>query len=149
MYVAALTQLFWLNFPAIDTYIEDNLHISAMSTGLLALVFPLTYVLVSLPSGMIIDKKGFKYSIGIGAIFTGIFGMIRIIDPYSYPLLLISQIGISIGQPFVLNGITKLVVTWFPRKEEATAVGLGSLALLVGMMVGLGGTPALVQYLGL
>jgi len=40
-------------------------------------------------------------------------------------------------------------VTWFPQKEEATAVGLGSLALLVGMMVGLGATPALVQHLGL
>ena len=149
MYVAALTQLYWLNFSSIDTYIEENLHISAFSTGLLALVFPLTYVLLSLPSGMIIDKKGFKYSVGIGAIFTGVFSMIRIIDPYSYPLLLISQIGISIGQPFVLNGITKLVVTWFPRKEEATAVGLGSLALFIGMVVGLGVTPSLVDSLGL
>jgi len=149
MYVAALTQLYWLNFSAIDTYVEENLHISAFSTGLLALVFPLTYVLLSLPSGMIIDKKGFKYSIGIGAIFTGVFSMIRIIDPYSYPLLLISQIGISIGQPFVLNGITKLVVTWFPRKEEATAVGLGSLALFIGMVISLGVTPSLVDSLGL
>lgn len=65
----------------------------------------------------------------------------------SFTVLLISQIGIAIGQPFVLNGVTKLVVTWFPQKEEATAVGLGSLALLVGMMVGLGATPALVQFL--
>jgi MFS family permease len=149
MYVAALTQLFWLNFSAIDTYIEENLHISAFSTGLLALVFPLTYVLLSLPAGMIIDKKGFKYSIGIGAIFTGVFSMIRIIDPHSYPLLLISQIGISLGQPFILNGITKLVVTWFPQKEEATAVGLGSLALFIGMVVSLGVTPSLVDSLGL
>ncbi len=149
MYVAALTQLYWLNFSAIDTYVEENLHISAFSTGLLALVFPLTYVLLSLPAGMIIDKKGFKYSIGIGAIFTGVFSMIRIIDPYSYPLLLISQIGISIGQPFVLNGITKLVVTWFPQKEEATAVGLGSLALFIGMVISLGVTPSLVDSLGL
>jgi sugar phosphate permease len=149
MYVAALTQMFWLNFSAIDTYIEENLHISAFSTGLLALVFPLTYVLLSLPSGMIIDKKGLKYSIGIGAILTGVFSMLRIIDPYSYPLLLISQIGISLRRPFVLNGITKLVVTWFPRKEEATAVGQGSLALFIGMVISLGVTPTLVGSLGL
>ena len=149
MYVAALTQLFWLNFSAIDTYIEENLHVSAFATGLLALVFPLTYVLLSLPAGMVIDKKGFKYSIGIGAVLTGVFSMLRIIDPYSYPLLLISQIGISLGQPFVLNGITKLVVTWFPQKEEATAVGLGSLALFIGMVISLGLTPTLVDSLGL
>jgi MFS family permease len=149
MYMAALTQLYWLNFSAIDTYVEDNLHISAFSTSLLTLVFPLVYVLLSLPAGMIIDRKGFKYSIGIGAIFTGVFSMIRIIDPYSYPFLLISQIGISIGQPFIVNGITKLVAVWFLQKEDATAVGLGSLALFIGMVISLGATPALVDSLGL
>jgi len=149
MYIAALTQLYWLNFSAIDTYVEDNLHISAFSVSLLTLVFPLVYVLLSLPSGLIIDRKGFKYSLSIAVIFTGVFSIIRIIDPYSYPLLLISQIGISIGQPFVLNGITKLVATWFPQKEEATAVGLGSLALFIGMVISLGLTPVLVDSLGL
>jgi len=149
MYIAALTQLYWLNFSAIDTYVEDNLHISAFSTSLLTLVFPLTYVLLSLPSGMIIDRKGFKYSIVIGAIFTGIFSIVRIVNPYSYLFLLISQIGISIGQPFIVNGITKLVAVWFPQKEDATAVGLGSLALFIGMVISLGATPALVDSLGL
>ena len=149
MYIAALTQLYWLNFSAIDTYVEDNLHISAFNTSLLTLVFPLVYVLLSLPSGMIIDRKGFKYSIVIGAIFTGIFSIVRIVNPYSYTLLLISQIGISIGQPFIVNGITKLVAVWFPQKEDATAVGLGSLALFIGMVISLGLTPVLVDSLGL
>lgn len=148
MYIAALTQLYWLNFTSIDTYVEENLHISAMSTGLLALVFPLVYIILSVPAGFIIDKKGFKYSIGIGVVFTGIFSMLRLTSPYSYAMLLISQAGISVGQPFVLNGITKLVVTWFPQKEEATAVGLGSLSLFIGMIVALGVTPVLVESIG-
>ena len=101
-----------------------------------------------MPAGVVIDRKGFKYGVGIGVLFTGIFAMLRLVNTDSFNVLLISQIGIAIGQPFVLNGVTKLVVTWFPQKEEATAVGLGSLALLVGMMVGLGATPALVQFLG-
>jgi MFS family permease len=101
-----------------------------------------------MPAGVIIDKRGFKYGIGIGVLFTGVFAMLRLLNPSSYAVLLISQIGISIGQPFVLNSITKLAVTWFPQKEEATAVGLGSLALFVGMMVAVGATPVLVQTLG-
>jgi len=148
MYVAALTQLYWLNFAAIDTFIEERFSIPASSVMWFTLVFPLVQVLLSMPAGMVIDKKGFKYGVGIGALFTGIFAMLRLANTDSFTVLLISQIGIAIGQPFVLNGVTKLVVTWFPQKEEATAVGLGSLALLVGMMVGLGATPALVQYLG-
>lgn len=148
MYIAALTQLYWLNFAAIDTFIEERFSITASSVMWFTLVFPLVQVLLSMPAGMVIDKKGFKYGVGIGALFTGVFAMLRLVNTDSFTVLLISQIGIAIGQPFVLNGVTKLVVTWFPQKEEATAVGLGSLALLVGMMVGLGATPALVQFLG-
>jgi MFS family permease len=149
MYVAALTQLYWLNFAAIDTYLEKNLNITAMSVGLLTLVFPLVQVILTMPAGMIIDRKGFKFGVGIGALFTGIFAMLRLVNPDSYTVLLISQIGIAIGQPFILNGVTKLAVTWFPQKEEATAVGLGSLALFIGMMIALGATPILVETLGL
>lgn len=148
MYVAALTQLYWLNFSAIDTYLEDSLGISALSVGFLALVFPIVYIMLSVPSGIMIDKKGFKYSIGIGALFTGLFSLLRLVNPESYVLLLISQIGIAVGQPFVLNGITKLVVVWFSPQEEAMAVGLGSLSLFVGMIMGLGVTPLLVESFG-
>jgi MFS family permease len=148
MYISALTQLYWLNFAAIDTFVEEHFSITASSVMWFTLVFPLVQVLLSLPAGMVIDRRGFKYGVGIGALFTGLFAMLRLVNTGSFTVLLISQIGIAIGQPFVLNGVTKVVVTWFPQKEEATAVGLGSLALLVGMMVGLGATPALVQYLG-
>jgi MFS family permease len=147
MYISALTQLYWLNFAAIDTFVEERFNITASSVMWFTLVFPLVQVLLSMPAGMVIDKKGFKYGVGIGALFTGVFAMLRLVNTDSFTVLLMSQIGIAIGQPFVLNGVTKLVVTWFPQKEEATAVGLGSLALLVGMMVGLGATPALVNFL--
>jgi MFS family permease len=148
MYISALTQLYWLNFAAIETFVEERFSIPPSTVMWFTLVFPLVQVLLSMPAGMVIDKKGFKYGVGIGAVFTGLFAMLRLVNTDSFTVLLISQIGIAIGQPFVLNGVTKLVVTWFPQKEEGTAVGLGSLALLVGMMVGLGATPALVQQLG-
>jgi len=148
MYIAALTQLYWLNFAAIETHIEELLSIPASSVMWFTLVFPLIQVLLTMPAGVIIDRKGFKYGIGIGVLFTGVFAMLRLLNPASFAVLLIAQIGISIGQPFVLNSVTKLAVTWFPQKEEATAVGLGSLALFVGMMVSVGATPVLVQTLG-
>jgi sugar phosphate permease len=148
MYVSALTQLYWLNFAAIETFIEDLLHIPASDVMWLTLVFPLVQVILTIPAGIVIDKIGFKWGVGIGAIFTGVFAMLRVIDPASFLLLVITQVGISIGQPFVLNGITKLATVWFSPREEGTAVGLGSLALFVGMMVALGLTPVLVQDLG-
>lgn len=148
MYVSALTQLYWLNFAAIETYVEDLLKIPASDVMWFTLVFPLVQVILTIPAGIIIDKIGFKWGVGIGALFTGVFAMLRVIDPASFVLLVAAQVGISIGQPFVLNGITKLATVWFSPKEEATAVGLGSLALFMGMMVALGLTPTLVQDMG-
>jgi len=148
MFVAALTQLYWLNFAAIETYMEDLLKIPASDAMWFTMVFPLVQVVLTIPAGIIIDKKGFKFGIGLGAIFTGLFALLRLADPKSFLILLVSQIGISIGQPFVLNGVTKLATVWFPPKEEATAVGLGSLALFIGMMVALGLTPLLVEGSG-
>lgn len=148
MYMAALTQLYWLNFAAITTYIEARFKIPASDVMWLTLVFPLIGILLSLPAGILIDKKGYKYGVGVGAIFTGVFSLFRLIDPGSFTILLVSQIGIAIGLNFIMNGITKLVVTWFAPKEEATAIGLGSLALFIGMMIGLGATPWLVETLG-
>lgn len=148
MFVSALTQLYWLNFAAIETYLEDTFRIPAGEVMWLTLVFPLMQVVLTLPAGLLIDRKGYKIGIGLGAVFTGGFALLRLASPGSFTILLLSQIGISIGQPFVLNGITKLAVTWFPRREEATAVGLGSLALFIGMMVALGLTPWLVESAG-
>ena len=146
MYVCALTQLYWLNFAAIETYIEERLGMQAAGVMWFTLVFPLVQVLLTLPAGIIIDRKGFKFGVGVGVLFIGLFAMIRLIDPLSFTVLLISQIGIAVGQPFILNGVTKLAVTWFSRKEEATAVGLGSMALFIGMIVGLGLTPFIVEH---
>ena len=148
MYVSALTQLYWLNFAAIETYVEDLLKIPASDVMWFTLVFPLVQVILTIPAGIVIDKIGFKWGVGIGALFTGVFAMLRVIDPASFILLVAAQVGISIGQPFVLNGITKLATDWFSPKEEATAVGLGSLSLFVGMMIALGLTPVLVQEMG-
>ncbi|MEI6186804.1 MAG: MFS transporter, partial [Dehalococcoidia bacterium] len=133
---------------AIETYMEDLLNITASDAMWFTLVFPIIQVILTIPAGIIIDKIGFKWGVGIGAIFTGAFAMLRLIDPASFMLLVVAQAGISIGQPFVLNGITKLATDWFSPREEATMVGLGSLSLFLGMMVALGLTPVLVQDLG-
>ena len=45
---------------------------------------------------------------GIGAALTGIFGLLRGLVAPNYDLVLISQIGIAIGQPFILNAVTKV-----------------------------------------
>jgi cyanate permease len=63
--------------------------------------------------------------------------------------LLLSQIGIAIGQPFILNAITKIAARWFTIEERATAAGLGTLAMYIGILAGIALTPYLAIGFGI
>ncbi|MFO1525212.1 MAG: hypothetical protein U1F16_04470 [Turneriella sp.] len=47
------------------------------------------------------------------------------------------QTGIAIGQPFIMNAISKLVADWFEPEHNALATGLGALGMFIGMALGL------------
>jgi cyanate permease len=66
-----------------------------------------------------------------------------------YTLVLISQIGLAVGQPFVMNAITKVGARWFPITERATAAALPSLAQFVGIIVAMAATPFIVSSAGM
>src|ERR1035437_8712120 len=105
-WIAGLSQLLWLNFAPILSLIQKQYAVSETTASLLLLVFPLTYVLLSVHAGALADSKGYKYSIGLGAILMAVFSCLRI-DTANFWVLLIAQTGISLGQPYVMNGITK------------------------------------------
>jgi len=147
MWGAAVSQLLWLNFAPITPLVEQLFHVSELEVGLLSLVFPLLYIPISIPAGIITDSKGFRVSVGIGALFMTAFSVLRILSP-DFTMLLIFQAGVAIGQPFVMNSISKLAATWFPRNERVLATGLGSMALFLGMMISLSLTPFLTLSIG-
>jgi cyanate permease len=67
----------------------------------------------------------------------------------NYTLVLLAQIGIAIGQPFILNALTKVAARWFPLQERATASGFGSLAIYLGILAGMLMTPYLTLRAGI
>jgi MFS family permease len=143
MVVVALNQLLWITFAPITGEAARYYGVSDLSIGVLSLSFMIVYILVSIPASWTIDTYGIRLAVGIGAGLTGIFGLLRGVAASSYTWVLISQIGIAVGQPFILNAVTAVAARWFPTRERATAAGLGSLAIYLGILVGLSLTPYL------
>ena len=143
MLVVVVNQLLWITFAPITSSTAQYYGVSDLSIGLLSMSFMIVYIVVSIPASWAIDTYGIRVAVGIGAALTGIFGLLRGLWAADYTLVLISQIGIAIGQPFILNAITKVAARWFPIQERATASGLGSLAMYLGIVVGLALTPYL------
>ena len=96
-----------------------------------------------------IDTYGMKTAVGIGAILTGVFGLLRAMAGTNYNLALLAQVGIAAGQPFILNSITKIAAKWFPVNERATASGLGTLAMYAGIFLGIAMTPYVTIAFGI
>ncbi len=144
MGVIAANQLAWITFAPITSVAARYYGVSDLSIALLSMIFMIVYIVVSIPASWTIDTYGFKVAVGIGAVLTGVFGLIRGLAGDNYTLVLISQIGIAIGQPFILNALTKVAARWYPIQERATASGLGSLAMYIGIVLGMMLTPYLV-----
>jgi sugar phosphate permease len=147
MFVVAVSQLLWITFAPITGSAATYYGVSDLSIGLLSVSFMVVYIFVSIPASWAIDTFGIRTAVGIGAALTGIFGLLRGIVASDYTLVLIAQIGIAIGQPFILNAVTTVAARWFPLQERATAAGLGSLAIYLGILLGLVLTPYLtIQF---
>ncbi len=149
MFVVATNQMAWITFAPITNAAAKFYDVSVMSIGLLSLSFMAVYIIVSIPASWVIDTYGIKVAVGFGAILTAIFGLLRGVPSFRFGLVLAAQIGIAIGQPFILNSVTKVAARWFPMEERATAVGIGTLAMYLGIIIGMVVTPLLTIYYGI
>lgn len=149
MFVVAMNQIAWISFAPITSDAAAFYGVSDLSIGLLSMSFMLVYIVVSIPASWLIDTYGIRVAVGVGAALTGVFGLLRGIFAADYTLVLIAQIGIAVGQPFILNAVTTVAARWFPVEERATAAGLGSLAMYLGLAVALALTPLLAIRAGI
>jgi MFS family permease len=149
MGVVAINQLLWITFAPITADAVRYYGVSELSIGLLSLSFMLVYIIVSIPASWAIDTYGLRVGVGLGAVLTGLFGLLRGLVAANYTLVLLAQIGIAIGQPLILNAVTTVAARWFPPGERATATGLGTLAIYLGIVGGVALTPYLSAHSGI
>jgi len=149
MLVNLTIQILWITYAPITGPAAAFYGVTDLQIGLLAMSFMIAFIPLSLPVAWVIDTYGFRVAVSIGCVLMGVFGLLRGFAGTSYSLVLWSTIGIAIAQPFLLNAWTKVPANWFAVSERATAVGLVTLANLVGTALGLVLTPILTETISL
>jgi predicted MFS family arabinose efflux permease len=142
-FVSAVTQLVWLNFAPLISLVVERYGVAEWWAKWLVEAFPLIYIFLSLHAGGLIDRLGCRKVVGRGALATAAFSILRIYDD-SFWLLFAAQIGLALAQPYVTNGVSKLVSDWFDESRGAVATGIATMGLFLGMAVAMVATPALV-----
>jgi len=144
-----LMQLHWITFAPITGDAAEFYGVSVLQIGMLSMIFMIVYLVMSIPASYMVDRFGIHIGVGIGAALTGIFGLVKGFYAESYTMILISQIGFSLAQPFILNSVTAVAAKWFPIQERATAAGIAVLAQLLGITVAMALTPYLYLTYGM
>ncbi|HYW85568.1 MAG TPA: MFS transporter [Spirochaetia bacterium] len=149
MFITALNQALWITFAPITSDAMKFYATSDIAIGLLSMVFMVVYIVLFLPSAWLIDTWGFRKTVSLGAILTAVFALTRGIFADNFTLVFVSQVGIAVGQPLILGAITKLGARWFLSEERATAAGLATLAIYLGILASLILTPLLMGSYGM
>ena len=142
-------QMLWIGYAPVTGPAARFYGVTDLQIGLLAMLFMVAFIPLSIPVSWAIDTYGFRRAVSVGAVLMGLFGVIRGLAGANYTLVLWSTVGIAVAQPFLLNAWTKVPANWFSREERATAVGLVTLANLVGTALGMVLTPALVETMSI
>lgn len=145
MFINLTIQMLWITYAPITGTAAQFYGVTDLQIGFLAMSFMIAFIPLSIPVSWVIDSYGFRLAVSIGAVMMGVFGLLRGFAGSNYGWVLAATIGIAAAQPFLLNAWTKVPANWFAMEERATAVGLITLANLVGTALGMVLTPVLVE----
>ena len=154
MFLNIVIQIQWLSHamiarPATIFFESRGVEFTSFyNIDTLAILYMLVYIVVCLPASYIIDRFNLRMGIGIGAVLSAVGALMKGFFASSFSVVFFGQVLLAIGQPFVLNAATTLVVRWFPMKERGTAVGLASLAQYLGIILAALITPMVVGSAG-
>ncbi len=142
-----LTQVFWYNFAPLISLLVSRYGVSELAAGWTVMLFPAASLLFSGHAGVLIDRRGYRYSIALGLTVMALAGVVRV-TAGPFWLLLVGQAGAAIAVPYIVTGISNFVTDWFAPEQEAAITGLCTIAIFVGMALALAAPPALVSQLG-
>jgi MFS family permease len=149
MLVNLTIQVLWISYAPINSLASKYYGVSDLAIGALAMSFMIVFVPMALPAAWVIDTRGFRWAVGLGVVLMSVFGVARGLAGTSYTLVLLSTIGIAVAQPFLLDAWTKVPANWFAPRERATAVGLITLASMLGIAVGMILSPVLADAMSI
>ena len=145
--IVFVSQDIWVTYSPILTNVAQITGVSSGAVGLLAIIYPIFFLALTLPVGILLDKN-FKFWLTVGSVLTFASGAFRIFSPHTYIWLLTFQIFGAIGQPFSLNSFALFASSYFEKRKSLTISGL-SFSVYVGTIFSLAAGEYLFKLGGL
>ena len=133
--VCAATQVLWLTYAAITTQTARKYGVSVSAVGRLAEIFPLLYVVLAIPAGLLLDRW-FRPALAAGGALVALGGLVRL-GGETFAWAMAGQVLVALAQPVVLSAVSKLAGEYLPVEQRASGIAVGSAGNFVGMLLAL------------
>lgn len=121
--------------PMMKTF-ETQFHIPDWEAHLVLSIIGMFVIFFAWPAGTLIDRKGPKLSISIGACFMALGFGIRPWLLHSFETILLSSVIAGIGLAWILVALAPQMIRWFPAKNAGLPIGIGASGLFIGFGTG-------------
>ncbi|CAM5999484.1 unnamed protein product [Sphagnum balticum] len=116
----------WVVISPISTKISKCYNVSDGLVTLVPMLYMIMYLFVNFPSNWILDTKGIRKGVIIGAVMTALGAGIRCMVNLSFTFVVVGQVFCAIGQPFILNAPAKIATFWFKEHNVFVDISLAA-----------------------
>ncbi len=135
------------NYSPMIPLLKVDLGITNTQAGWLMALFFISYTIFQLPAGFLGDRFGPRKALTWGAVIS-IAGNLIFSQATSLGILSLGQLVNGLGQSMGWTSSLKLIVSWFPRSQRATAIGFFATCVTAGSSVGIRLSGLLGDHLG-
>ncbi|MFC1935686.1 MFS transporter [Chloroflexota bacterium] len=136
-----------LSIGPLAPFLKEDMGITSTQVGSLMSATSFGYLLVIVPAGWAADRIGVRWLLVIGELVGGILIVGMFFSPsYWRALTIMTMVGFGSG--CLMPATTKAVMTWFPMRERATAMGFKQTGVNVGGIITAMALPAVALALG-
>lgn len=121
--------------PMMKTF-ETQFQIPDWEAHLVLSIIGMFVIFFAWPAGALIDKKGPKLSISIGAFFMALGFGIRPWLLQSFETILLTSVIAGIGLAWILVALAPQMIRWFPARNAGLPIGIGASGLFIGFGTG-------------
>ncbi|MBK0126306.1 MFS transporter [Pantoea sp. S61] len=122
-FAIAINYIDRINLAIAAPHIKADLGLDDTSMGLVLGAFFWTYALMQIPAGRLIDRLGARAGLALAVGWWSLFTVFTSFGK-GFTSLFAARLALGIGEAGGNPGCVKVVYSWFPKKQRATASGI-------------------------
>uniref|UniRef100_A0A8C5BD07 Major facilitator superfamily (MFS) profile domain-containing protein n=1 Tax=Gadus morhua TaxID=8049 RepID=A0A8C5BD07_GADMO len=144
--VSASNAFMWLQYGIVSNIFTRFYGVDPLAVDWLSMIYLLTYIPLILPVLWLLDRRGVRDVVLVGAAFNCIGAWVKIgsVGPELFAVTFFGQFVCSVATVFVLGIPSYLASVWFGPREVSTACSVGVLGNQLGIAIGFLLPPILV-----